>query len=73
MNDAPKVMGPEALLREKVKQRRHREGYEDGISTTFKALSALGFLTSDTPVELLGQFTRLALDGPESWKVRVCV
>jgi AdoMet-dependent rRNA methyltransferase SPB1 len=30
------VMGPEALLREKIKQKRHREGYEDGLSSSFK-------------------------------------
>lgn len=62
-----KVMGPEALLRMKVKQRRFREGYAEGLSTSHKALSALGFVASDTPVEVLGQFTQIALNGPPSW------
>lgn len=35
-----------------------------------QSASALAFLVSDTPVEMLGQFTKLALDGPESWQVR---
>jgi len=30
------VLGPEALLKLKVKQKRHREGYEDGISSSHK-------------------------------------
>lgn len=31
-----KVMGPEALMRQKIKQRRHREGYEEGLSVVHK-------------------------------------
>ena len=62
-------MGPEALLREKIKQKRHREGYEDGLSSSHKMASALSFILSDAPVEMLGQFTRLVLDGPDSWQV----
>lgn len=30
------VMGPEALLRDKIKQTRHREGYEEGLSSSHK-------------------------------------
>jgi hypothetical protein len=30
------VMGPEALLKQKIKQKRHREGYEDGLSSSHK-------------------------------------
>jgi AdoMet-dependent rRNA methyltransferase SPB1 len=48
-------MGPEALLRQKVKQRRHRGGYEDGVSTLRKIVPALAFLASSAPVEMLGQ------------------
>ncbi|KXZ53085.1 hypothetical protein GPECTOR_8g77 [Gonium pectorale] len=62
-----KVMGPEALLRQKIKQRRFREGYEEGFSTSHRITSALAFLVSDTPVEMLGSFTELALEGPHSW------
>ncbi|KAG2498835.1 hypothetical protein HYH03_003028 [Edaphochlamys debaryana] len=63
-----KVMGPEALLRQKIKQRRFREGYEEGATNSRRVASALGFLVSDTPVEMLGQFTELALDGGDSWQ-----
>ncbi|KAG1672818.1 hypothetical protein FOA52_004622 [Chlamydomonas sp. UWO 241] len=68
VTDAPRIMGPESLLKDKIKQTRHREGYEDGISTTFKVASALAFITSDTHVEMLGKMTRLAIDGPQSWE-----
>lgn len=67
VSEVKKVMGPEALLRMKVKQRRFREGYQEGLSTSHKSLSALGFLVSDTPVEVLGQFTQISLNGPPSW------
>lgn len=36
-------------------------------STNPQVSSALGFLVSDTPVELLGQVTQIALEGPNSW------
>ncbi|GFR43871.1 hypothetical protein Agub_g5000 [Astrephomene gubernaculifera] len=65
--EAKKVMGPEALLRQKIKQRRFREGYEEGVTTLRRFTSALAFLVSDTPVEMLGSYTELALDGPNSW------
>ncbi len=52
-------MGPEALLRQKIKQQRFREGYEEGFSTSHRPTSALAFLISDTPVEMLGQFTEV--------------
>eukprot|EP00955_Chlamydomonas_euryale_P107702 365795-Chlamydomonas_euryale.AAC.11 len=70
VSDAPRVMGPEALIRDKIKQTRHREGYQEGISTTFKSTSAVAFVISDTPVEMLGQMTKFAIEGPESWEVR---
>lgn len=41
MVEVKKVMGPEALLREKIKQRRHREGYEEGLSTTHKVSTVI--------------------------------
>lgn len=58
--EEPKKMGPDSLLRQKVKQKRFREGYEDGLSSTHKATSALAFVLSETPVEMLGQFSRCA-------------
>ena len=50
--------GPDALLKEKTKQKRHRDGYEEGISTTARSASAASFLASEKPVEALGRFTR---------------
>jgi AdoMet-dependent rRNA methyltransferase SPB1 len=59
---AAKPSGPEALLRAAAtKQKRHREGYEEGLSTTHRPAPAAAFLASDAPVEMLGRFTRLEL------------
>jgi AdoMet-dependent rRNA methyltransferase SPB1 len=61
---ASKPQGPEALLRAAAaKQKRHREGYEDGLSTTHRPAPAAAFIASDAPVEMLGRFTRLELGG----------
>ena len=57
-------MGPDSLLRQKVKQKRFREGYEAGLSTTHRATSALAFVMSDAPVEMLGQYSRCTLQCP---------
>lgn len=43
-----------------------REGYEEGISTTHKVLSAAAFVSGDNPVEMLGQYTTIAVEGPNS-------
>lgn len=64
VTDAPKNMGPDALLKQKVKQKRFREGYEEGLSTMHKPCSAASFILSDAPVEMLGQFSQFALQGP---------
>eukprot|EP00889_Picochlorum_renovo_P008697 jgi/Picre1/35727/NNA_003187.t1 len=58
--DAPKIEGPDALLRAKDKQRRFREGYEDGISTTHKEILASDFIQQDNPVEMLGRYTTIS-------------
>lgn len=63
MPSEPQVMGPEALLKQKIKQKRHREGYDEGLSSSHKALPAAAFIMSDTPVEMLGQATQLVLTG----------
>ncbi len=60
MAETPKVMGPDALLRQKVKQKRWREGYEEGVATTHRAAPAAAFVASATPVEMLGQFSQCA-------------
>ena len=61
VTEEPKKMGPDSLLRQKVQQKRWREGYEAGLSTTHRTASALAFLMSDAPVEMLGQYSRCAL------------
>ena len=43
-----------------------REGYEEGISTTHKVLPAAAFIAGDSPVEMLGQYTAIAIEGPNS-------
>lgn len=64
VQEMPQNAGPDALLKAKVKQRRFREGYEEGLSTTHKPASAALFVTSINPVEELGKYTTLTLDGP---------
>ena len=58
IQEVPRIMGPDALLKQKIKQRRHREGYEEGLSSTYRPLPAAAFITSDKPVELLGLHSR---------------
>ena len=65
VDDAPKRMGPDALLRSKEKQKRFRDGYEAGISTTRLSGAAAAFVSAPAPVEVLGRI---------SWRVcAVCV
>ena len=52
--------GPDALLKEKTKQKRMREGYEEGISLAHRPASAASFIAAEKPVEVLGRFTRCA-------------
>ena len=63
VTEAPKNMGPDALIKQKIKQKRFREGYEEGLSTMHKPTSAAAFILSDTPVEMLGQFSQIVLSG----------
>ena len=64
MAEPPKVAGPDALLKQKIKQRRHREGYADGLSTSYKPLAAAAFVAGDSPIEALGNHTALLLADP---------
>lgn len=64
VSEAPRNMGPDALLKQKIKQKRFREGYEEGLSTMHKPTSAAAFILSSTPVEMLGQFSQIAVSGP---------
>eukprot|EP00894_Picocystis_sp_ML_P000750 jgi/Pico_ML_1/51267/g2328.t1 len=47
-----------------TKQKRHREGYEEGISTTHKPGSVLEFVNSESPVAMLGEYTQLLFQAP---------
>lgn len=47
-----------------TKQKRHREGYDDGISTTHKPGSVVDFVNSGSPVTMLGEFTQLLFQEP---------
>ncbi|KAK7312337.1 hypothetical protein VNO77_36118 [Canavalia gladiata] len=51
----PKVVD---VLREN-KQKRHRDGYEDGNTTLRKVSSAANFIWSDAPLEILGSVTSI--------------
>ena len=59
---APTNMGPDALMRQKISQKRHREGYEEGVTILYRPVSALQFIASDNPVQMLGQYSRCVLD-----------
>ena len=71
VSEPAKSLGPDALLKSKVKQLRHREGYEDGLSTTHKGLAALAFVRADNPIEVLGSCTRLVLEGDAAQQIEV--
>ena len=116
VQEAPKIAGPDALIKQKIKQTRFRwgrarqgqstactrmhtcrqagtcrrwypaahlccspaclpaclpawgcrEGYAEGLSTTHKALTAGAFIAGDNPIELLGQYTTISVEGPSS-------
>jgi AdoMet-dependent rRNA methyltransferase SPB1 len=66
VNEVPASAGPDALIKAKIKQRRFREGYEEGISLMRKVISAAAFVAGANPVETLGQATAIALDGSDS-------
>ncbi|MED6219530.1 hypothetical protein PIB30_036591 [Stylosanthes scabra] len=51
------------VLREN-KQKRHRDGYEDGLSTLRKETSAAKFIWSDSPLEILGSVTCITFTDP---------
>ncbi|KFM27898.1 AdoMet-dependent rRNA methyltransferase spb1 [Auxenochlorella protothecoides] len=59
--EAPRNAGPDALVKQKVTQRRFREGYEDGLSSLHRTLPAADFVLLDAPIELLGKYTVLDL------------
>ncbi|XP_050231903.1 uncharacterized protein LOC126680766 [Mercurialis annua] len=48
------------------KQKRHRDGYEDGESIIRKVSSAADFVFSNTPLEILGSVTSISFEDPAS-------
>ncbi|KAK4761271.1 hypothetical protein SAY87_006164 [Trapa incisa] len=47
-----------------TKQKRHRDGYEDGDTTLRKLSLATDFVWSDNPLEILGTVTAISFDDP---------
>ncbi|XP_058088799.1 adoMet-dependent rRNA methyltransferase spb1 [Magnolia sinica] len=47
-----------------TKQKRHREGYEDGVTTLRKVCSASDFVWSESPLEILGSVTSISFEDP---------
>ncbi|KAG5118360.1 hypothetical protein JHK82_032780 [Glycine max] len=56
----PKVVD---VLRD-TKQKRHRDGYEDGNTTLRKVSSAANFIWSNSPLEILGSVTSITFADP---------
>ncbi|KAL2512248.1 FtsJ-like methyltransferase family protein [Abeliophyllum distichum] len=47
-----------------TKQKRHRDGYEDGDTTLRKVCSAADFVWSNSPLEILGSVTSIMFEDP---------
>uniref|UniRef100_A0ACD5TDJ0 Uncharacterized protein n=1 Tax=Avena sativa TaxID=4498 RepID=A0ACD5TDJ0_AVESA len=54
------------------KDKRHREGYEDGVTVLVKVGLASDFIFSEaqTPLEFLGSFTKISFDDPASVPIK---
>ncbi|KAK7257950.1 hypothetical protein RIF29_32300 [Crotalaria pallida] len=52
------------------KQKRHRDGYEDGISTLRKTFSAANFIWSDSPLDILGSATSITFTDPADLPIK---
>ncbi|XP_060197977.1 uncharacterized protein LOC132626953 [Lycium barbarum] len=53
-----------------TKQKRHRDGYEDGATVLRKVCSVTDFVWSDNPVNVLGSFTSMSFDDPACLPIR---
>ncbi|CAG8552407.1 1511_t:CDS:10 [Acaulospora morrowiae] len=51
------------------KNKRNREGYEDGVYTLYKESSIFEFINSDDPVKILGSTSKLKFDTDEAHKL----
>ncbi|CAG8531629.1 7857_t:CDS:10 [Acaulospora colombiana] len=51
------------------KEKRHRDGYEEGDYTLYKESSVLEFIKSDDPIKILGSVNKLKFDTDEATKL----
>ena len=60
------LVGPAALLGAKMKASRARGGYDDGARVLRRTAPAAAFIAAVNPVEVLGRYTALVVDGATS-------
>lgn len=53
-----------------TKQKRHREGYEEGETISKKVSTAADFIWSDSPLEILGSVTSITFEDPASLPIK---
>ncbi|KAE8705180.1 isoflavone reductase-like protein [Hibiscus syriacus] len=53
-----------------TKQKRHRDGYEDGETISKKMSTAADFIWSDSPLEILGSVTTITFGDPASLPIK---
>ncbi|KAG5575861.1 hypothetical protein H5410_055995 [Solanum commersonii] len=53
-----------------TKQKRHRDGYEDGATVLRKVCSVADFVWSDNPVQVLGSVNSMSFDDPACLAIR---
>ncbi|GMH23567.1 hypothetical protein Nepgr_025410 [Nepenthes gracilis] len=53
-----------------TKQKRHRDGYEEGATLLRKVCSAADFVWSDTPLEVLGTVTSISFEDTASLPIK---
>ncbi|GAB4837893.1 hypothetical protein Ancab_027418 [Ancistrocladus abbreviatus] len=53
-----------------TKQKRHRDGYEDGATIVRKVCSAADFVWSESPLEILGTVTSISFDEAASLPIK---
>jgi Domain of unknown function (DUF3381) len=66
LEDAPKVMGPDALLKTIGKKHRHRTGYDAGTSLVHKTVTAVEFVRCNDPMPTLGTTSAILLEKGEA-------
>ncbi|XP_022763246.1 adoMet-dependent rRNA methyltransferase spb1-like isoform X3 [Durio zibethinus] len=52
------------------KQKRHRDGYEDGETISKKVSTGADFIWSDSPLEILGSVTSITFEDPASLPIK---